>query len=375
MSARAWRSVDHPRHPAKTPGGRGGEFRGKGEGWLAGLSFQIATQKLRSDGTLLPPGPTQPDFDLIDEQSFGLLMDALREYMTMTARPEGGYSAAGWDPKEARRLQDEMRTLRDQVVANSADPAYARAVLRGQENALRVEINFDNYRQKAAPQYSLEMFKKLVTKKMRQEFASRAVAIRVHPSRLDRMLRRGRLTSLHETGRSSGSSDRDIRANYEGTVFGIPGDAPWQDRPIYGYLTNSPEDEVGLSQYGEVKLILKDEVRARTTAMFGDSLDNTLASPVPVNDPDWRGWEGTTGGAVDPRRESGLKRRRDTKEYIEAQIHGGVAVGDIEEVLFPEEPLQSTIDKLEKAGIRWGVDPELKSRFGSNDYGSYDGID
>lgn len=364
MSARAWRSVDHPRHPANAPGGRGGEFRDKGGGWLAGLSLQIAgVHQLRSDNTLLPPGPLEPDFDLIDEQSFGLFMDALRERYDNRNKPNP------WP--ESMELNHSITTLREQVVRDSADPAYARVILGQQEHMLQVEVNFEKYRLLHAPEMSMDEFKGMLTRKTRREFQSRLVAIRVHSSRLQRMLKRGRLTTLHETGASSGNSNKDMRAEYESAVFGIPKDSPWQDRPVYGYLTDrSSEDEHDnyLDQYGDVRLILKDEARRRSTAMFGDSLGNELASPTPVDDPDWRSWEGNTfhGPGMGP------NRSRASKGYIEAQIHGGVTVGDIQEVTFTHEPPPEITDQLDKLGIEWNVDGDLAEY---SDYASYDGID
>lgn len=347
MSARAWRTVDHPRHPAKTPGGRGGEFRDKGGGWLGALSGQIENLRLlRSDGTLLPPGMAPPDFDLIDQDLFALYVDALR-------------NGPGWD----------VDTLRRRMVYSSADPDYAAVIANQQALLVSLELNLEHYRELVAPRMGIENFKKLLTRKIKQAFAGKHVAMRVHPGRLARALARGRFTTVHETNSSSGLPDPDYRADFEERVFGIPPDSPWQDRPIYGYLTGGPEDEVGgLVQYGKIKLVLKDETRQRTTAMFGDSLGNDAAVPTPMLNPDWRSWEGEAYNyvdAADARKRYGPDRERSSKTYIEAQIHGGVTVGDIAEVVFPAEPstdpegLQDLANKLTQAGIPWTVDDTL----------------
>jgi hypothetical protein len=39
--------------------------------------------------------------------------------------------------------------------------------------------------------------------------------------------------------------------------------------------------------------------------------------------------------------------------YIETQIHGGVTVGDIDEVIFEFQPSADMIAALARAGIRW----------------------
>lgn len=38
-----WRESDHPRHPAKAPGGRGGEFRERTGGWVSAVATAIRT--------------------------------------------------------------------------------------------------------------------------------------------------------------------------------------------------------------------------------------------------------------------------------------------------------------------------------------------
>ncbi len=36
-----WDESEHPRHPARTPGGRGGEFREAAGGWVAAVAWRV----------------------------------------------------------------------------------------------------------------------------------------------------------------------------------------------------------------------------------------------------------------------------------------------------------------------------------------------
>jgi hypothetical protein len=227
-----------------------------------------------------------------------------------------------------------------------------------------LEASLDEYRKKVRPTMGTEAFKRLLTRKTRQAFAGRKVAVRVWRDRLDRMLDRGRLTTLHETRRSSGSENVGLRMEWERSMFGIPFEAPWQDRPVYGYLMrHEPPSYDEISQYGDVVLIMREEVRDRTTALFGDSLGNDRAVPTPVNDPDWRSWDKDAFRRAETLRQELETRSVDNYSYyVEAQIHGGVELHDIEKVVFVQRPDQRRIDKLDRLGIAWEVNPEALQR-------------
>ena len=148
-------------------------------------------------------------------------------------------------------------------------------------------------------------------------------------------------------------------------MFGLPLDTPPQDRPVYGYLSLGglraarPREGVMsdgkwqsgdfLSTYGEVQVVLKPSVRARTTASHGDSIDNGII-PSSVDDPSWLsfGAQGRMSTGWDPPNPTDLY-------YTEAQIHGGVRVEDIDEVVFNSEPDAATKAALKKAGVQWRI--------------------
>lgn len=145
-----------------------------------------------------------------------------------------------------------------------------------------------------------------------------------------------------------------IRKGAEKRMFDIPLSARPDQRPVYGYLEH-PHRSRSVSQkhkqYGDVQVVFKPAVKARTTMTVGDSLDDEGlhgAKAVAVNDPggsilsdgytvsaapvasDWK-----VGYASDPEAEGWTPR------YIEAQMHGKVSRGDIQEIRAAKGTLSS----------------------------------
>lgn len=203
------------------------------------------------------------------------------------------------------------------------------------------------------------------------DFLARAIqeptAAVVHRTyNLEKILDDGRLKSQFETNSSEGSLDQRTRALSETVWFGVE-----ESAPIYGALEFEDLNQSVGSYYGNVSLYLKREALSRTTFTFGDSLglyrSVTPGSPGDskyVDTPEYR------AGVVSPSNTRGQNAdamwdevRQDLDnhdiDYIEAQVHGGVTLGDIEKVVFlpGQTPSKSVIDKLEANGIRWEVQP------------------
>jgi hypothetical protein len=184
------------------------------------------------------------------------------------------------------------------------------------------------------------------------------VVRRSSESSLRDILASGRMKTQHETGTSDGGYvDKALRADFEEMAFGLPKDLPAERRPIYGYVAprglDGEHSEGKLDQYGDIRVVLKDSVRPRTTVSAGDSLDRRKElTPMPIDNPDYRAAQPAAAkynDLGDPQFQQ--------LTYVEAQIHDGVSNDDIEEVLFPREPEPATIAALEKAGIPWRVAP------------------
>lgn len=205
-----------------------------------------------------------------------------------------------------------------------------------------------------------------VSAKMRELTAKAKVRVRVDEDALGSILEDGRFKTQFETGTSEGALNPELRDQIENFYFGYE-DTPGEDRPIYGYVAGQG-DEWTTQQYGEVIVQLDDDIRDRTSVSFFDSLDAYRGTgtifeqgqelmPSPLNDPSWQSampWEPDQlyGSILQ------FEDLRELPAYAEAQIHGGVAVDDIEQVIFTgAEPSAEIKAALKEAGISWSWDP------------------
>jgi hypothetical protein len=172
------------------------------------------------------------------------------------------------------------------------------------------------------------------------------VSIQVRPTDLSKIVNDGRFKTQFETGTSGGAKDIALRQKEEYRRFGLGRDAPVEQRPIYGHLERPDIPNNAVDQYGSVRVILRDEVRERTTYTNGDSLGGGyFANPVNAPATDYiptasRRWPPDFGAG-----------------YLEAQVHGGVGVDDIAEVIFDTsartyiEPSKKLLKQLDERGI------------------------
>ncbi|MGV9927974.1 hypothetical protein [Nocardia rhamnosiphila] len=241
-----------------------------------------------------------------------------------------------------------------------------------------------------------------VTAHLRRLLAGRPVATRVGPEVLEAVLRDGRFKTKFETGKSAGGAKVEGRAWQEHTWFGYERKIlPDDRRPVYGYVMVNGEyaaatgphglgwferladsewkqgigDSDLLSAYGEVQVVFKPEVLQRTTFTVGDSWnyrESTFPSHILNPQPESFGALQKPLGL--PPEADGLPvpttvwdrplltmdREYHTpsftaSDYVEAQIHGGVSVSDIDHVLLPREPTPELRRTLDDTGTRWRV--------------------
>ena len=96
----------------------------------------------------------------------------------------------------------------------------------------------------------------------------------------------GQFKSQFEVTQSKGLYDPVLRTKYETAMFGMHPHMNKRLRAIYGYVyTPGQETSESLDQYGNMRFLLKPEVRSRTTMTAGDSL-GTGALPVAMEGPD-----------------------------------------------------------------------------------------
>lgn len=185
--------------------------------------------------------------------------------------------------------------------------------------------------------------------------ADSPLTIRVPEDILGKIIDTGYMLNQHSTGTSGGTLDPNYRAAGERNAFGTHLSKP-EDFPIYGYLNtdnNGFNTDEELARYGQVRIVLKPEVRKRTTITVGDSLElfeQRQAVGTPLLNP---GKEVVDGKADDL-----AKIPPDFSEFIEAQIHGGVRVSDIAEIKLPkpvsmDEEHKTLLAKLDQNGLNW----------------------
>lgn len=283
-------------------------------------------------------------------------------------------------PDERRQLHSILRRDYDRVRQGRFGemPADDKAIVQAMRDRhpevvdrlnqdVGIEHSLGGFQDRETPDMWAADLKPELARRAKQAFAGHRIGVRLEDSGLEKVLDDGRFKTQFETGTSVGGYFPDVRAAYERQAFGLPLDLDPKLRPVYGYLmvdgprdTNGPD---GVGAYGDIQVVLKPELRLRTTAQVGDSLDQLrYGRPSPVNDPDWMAFS-----PADDEFDIELMERFDRdytsdgfKEsgYIEAQVHGGVTVDDIEEIIFPQAPGKRLRAILKRRGIPWRIYPE-----------------
>jgi hypothetical protein len=245
-------------------------------------------------------------------------------------------------------------------------------------------------------------FRAEITAHLKGLLAGRPVATRVGPDVLEAVLRDGRFRTKFETGKSAGGAKVEGRAWQERTWFGYdPDTLPADLRPIYGYVMVNGEyaaatgphglgwferladsqwkkgigDSDVLSAYGEIQVVFKPEVLQRTTFTVGDSWNYRESTfPSHILNPQPESFGALQKPLGPPPAADGLpvsttvwdhplltmdreyhKPSFTAADYVEAQVHGGVSVHDIDHVLLPREPTPELRRALDNTGTPWRV--------------------
>lgn len=227
------------------------------------------------------------------------------------------------------------------------DPAWTRAARDERDR---------NYAHFAADhEMSIAEYRRAIEEKVRRWVDGVELRVRVPPEVVPDVLEAGELRNQFATGGSRGLYDPDRRAAIEEALFGIGVDVGAAERPIYGYLSGS--NEAILHQYGRAVIRLRPEVAARATFTLGDTLDDVqihgpLFAPMPVTRP---GVEAAP--SVVDLYETPTLAQATRYGYAETQVHGGVSLADIEEIVFVSgiRPDDRTLDLLDENGIQWRI--------------------
>jgi SPP1 gp7 family putative phage head morphogenesis protein len=175
------------------------------------------------------------------------------------------------------------------------------------------------------------------------------VTVAVDRSTLQKIFDDGKFKNQFETKKSGGLLDFSKRKTTEKAVLDLDVNIPNQQRPIYGYITDNQstlgfgmaaDTEQALdtilsiwnsrtSQYGSIKVVLKDSVKNRATATIGDSFgrniigDNLLEVKPDLNNMGLYRYGAPTNDVMPD------------FSYFETQIKGGVTLDDVESIYLP----------------------------------------
>lgn len=286
---------------------------------------------------------------------------------------EDGYDVA--KVKVGFSTEVEKQTFRDKIMSTTNK-------LKGELSG-EAEHRWTNYAEGLS--MSVVDLKKAVAAKLQKLVDEADIWIRVPTKSISKILREGRFKSISETKKMSPGKAMNklqtylqARGEVENHLFGFTDEATFE-RPIYGYMAAHRDGrmkefernkETGvredwLSEYGDVRVKLKSSVRDRSTFTLHDSLDINYyagAGKVRIVPSLLSKIEGEValGDLVDPRRN--YKDISDAENmYSEVQIHHGLGLSDIEELVFEKLPDDKFLERLDKAGIKYR---EMKRRKG-----------
>ena len=199
------------------------------------------------------------------------------------------------------------------------------------------------------PQHFLKEENYKIQAKDLQAAAAAALSMRTDKTALKMIIKDKKFKSLNEVKTNFGGryeiaeTYRTNRKALENDTWGIPVSGP---QPIYGYMdqkitihrtTGNTLQDPSVTQYGEIQIILKDDVKNRTTITLGDSL-NSKRTPVEIN-------QALAGNLSNAQVSSAVDIG--AYDYYEAQIHGGLSITDIKEIRLNG----SALSKAEKQAL------------------------
>jgi hypothetical protein len=200
------------------------------------------------------------------------------------------------------------------------------------------------------------------------DFFKKHVPIVVHidlNKTLDFIIKDDHLRNRFETGTSGGCLDIDYRSNWEDNLFrDIYKDAEPYERVKYGAINTNcdPNGVVSAHWYGRSYFVMKDDVKIRTTFVYGDSSlkDWHIATfkyfyNILYYIPDIG-----LKSIIDVATGRDIKNKLTNSAYVEAQIHGPVRFDrDIEMLVVDDSHQydQNIIQKIDQfsnnTGIPW----------------------
>ena len=282
-------------------------------------------------GTMLPKTQSAHD-EIIDtiERNLQEALDLKKRYQEIWDRnPTPPYSD---EEKDAIQAKNKIRNELLQPALNAAFENLNRALLEeykplgfNEEDLDIVKQGiFNHLKEKSSYSYGIYGQPELWSDEARLQHSVEAldeadIAIAFPKDLLEQLIQDGRFKTQFETKSSRGSLHPAGRKQTDVAQFGYHPDTAPEMRPVFGYLTKGgviDKSTLGsIKQYGELQFILKRDTHSRSTYTTHDSLSTGLTpSPMGVPSKDASGKVGET-------------------MYAEAQIHGGLTLGDVDYVV------------------------------------------
>jgi hypothetical protein len=307
-----------------------------------GTGYDMVTVRVPVNDTLDQPFMTyRAPYDYQDPEGAQIFKDA-------EAKMLGG----NYDEIEASARQEALDAgmgSRQALYYGQAIASRASLYVTLHNEALRQEAaektysrDFGDYQEKGGSREFFEQRAKTM-KTLSENISKASPVVAIETEDFLGVIKDGRFKTQHETRESNGAYKPALRREAELAIAGVPLDTKASERPIYGYLAVQNDgktantssyntdkwnvNNTGVGQYGEVRVVLKDEVRERTSYTIPDSLDRH-AIPQPMN----RNSKADliNAGAYHDLSSSHAGFQRES--YAEAQVYGQVKLKDIKAV-------------------------------------------
>ena len=267
------------------------------------------------------------------------------------------------DKKSAEALaskQNDLRTLVSAInVINEPATPISNSIenITGYEQDTRDMERIEKYRQESIerakeldPDIEKKIDKAFNELKKKIENKNNEVSYRIFEKDLEKVLDSNKIANRFETNTSNIKTvSNTVRAEGENMLFNIPLNALAKNRPVYGYLEGAGlfNNMDRLVKYGDIRIVLKNSVKARSTFTYEDSLNGrAVVRPTPLNNigkQSFRYYD-----------LSDYEKGYHGMEYREVQIFGKITLKDIEYIEIPKiyKTNKNLMKKLSKKGIK-----------------------
>ena len=285
--------------------------------------------------------------------------DTLKMFGMEERFTEGGGSLGVFNLKTGEKLDSWTRDL---------------ILSLAQERWQRLSRDLEDERNFRYIDYTISPEDEAAGMRLQQETVKRddqRIVIFTPASRANSITKDGRFKTTHEHGRSTGFQEEGAKTRKVREAL-MHGAHPFMDdtkRPVSGvYAVGGVREPYAYDaqQYGRIGFVLKKEAHARATWTSTDSLRVRRASPmVGEQTPQF-------GKVSDWLRKKLAAGRRESVEYLEAQVHGGVSLADVEYVTAPKGMLSATAAKrLRAAGVKIVEYDSENTNQGKETYGKF----